>query len=198
MIRVTGNGLRVTEGKKNHFCFSLRIPYPVSRIPYNGFTLVELIIGLGIIIIVFGLVFTTYFATQRLWKGGFTQTTFQSRGRIVLSDISRNIRVSTGATILDSGDRIRFVTDPNRTVGTTADDITGSYYLSGTEIVYDPDVSTADDEVSLLRNVYKEPSIPLFQKTGHVIVVTFKLYNSDAVYGTHWSSMSTSIRMRNI
>ncbi|MBU1062234.1 MAG: prepilin-type N-terminal cleavage/methylation domain-containing protein [Candidatus Omnitrophica bacterium] len=164
----------------------------------KGFTLVELIIALGIIIIVFGLVFTTYLTTNRLWRGGFTQTTFQSRGRIALSDISRNIRSSTGATILDNGDRVRFVTDPNRTVGTTSDDVTGLYYLSGTDIIFDPDISVSDDEVSLLRKVYKEPSIPLFQKTGDVVVITFKLYNSDAIYGTHWSSMSTSIKIRNI
>ncbi|MBU1853487.1 MAG: prepilin-type N-terminal cleavage/methylation domain-containing protein [Candidatus Omnitrophica bacterium] len=164
----------------------------------KGFTLVELIIAFGIMIIISGLIFTTYLATHRLWRGGFTQTTFQSRGRITLSDIARYLRSATDATILAGGDRVRFDTDPNNTPSTLGDDMTSSYYLSGTDIIYDPDVSVSDDEATLLRNVYKEQAIPLFQKSGDIIVITFKIYNSDAVYGTHWSSMSTSIKMRNI
>lgn len=163
----------------------------------RGLTLVELMVGIGILVIVFSVVFTTYLIAERLWRGGFTQIAFQSRGRVALEKIARNIRSSTGSTILDSGDKISFDTDPNRTSDTTADDVTSEYYLSGTDIIYDPDTSVVGDEVTLLSDVYKESTAPLFLKSSNLIVVTFKLYNIDAVYGTHWVSMGTSIKMRN-
>jgi len=164
----------------------------------KGFSLVELIVAAGIMFMVLTVIFTTYTITQRLWRGGFTQIAFQARGRIALTKISENLRSSTGATILNNGDRIRFVTDPNRTPETTSDDVTGEYYISGTDIIYDPDISVTGDETSLLRNVSKESAIPYFQTSGDLAVITFRLYNSDAIYGTHWSGMTTSIKMRNV
>lgn len=164
----------------------------------RGFSLVELIVAAGIMSMVLAVIFTTYTITQRLWRGGFTQIAFQARGRIVLARISENLRSSTGATILNNGDRIRFVTDPNRTPGTTSDDVTGEYYISGTDIMYDPDISVTGGETSMLRNVSKESVIPYFQISGGLVVITFRLYNSDAIYGTHWSGMTTSIKMRNV
>jgi Tfp pilus assembly protein PilW len=163
----------------------------------RGISLVELMVAIGIMVMVFSVVFTTYLTTHRLWRGGFTQVAFQSRGRVVLARISENLRSATGATIFNNGDRIRFITDPNRTPETTADDITCEYYISGTDIVYDPNTSIAGNETTSLRKVYKESTIPFFQLSGDLIVVTFRLYNSDAVYGTQWSSMTTSVKMRN-
>jgi len=133
-----------------------------------------------------------------LWKGGFSQITFQSTGRIALDRISKNLRSATGAVILNSGDKIRFITDPNRTYNNASDDITCEYYISGTNIMYDPNVSVAGNEITLLRNVQKESNIPFFQLSGNLAVVTFKVYRSDALYGAHWASMSTSVNMRNI
>lgn len=164
----------------------------------KGFSLIELTVGMGIMIVVFSVISTTYLITQRLWKGGFTQIAFQSRGRITLAKISRNLRSSTGATIFSSGDRIRFIIDPNRTPETSADDVTSEYYISGTDFIYDPDISVSGDELTLLNSVYKESITPFFQISGDLVVITFKLYNSDAVYGTHWSAMTTSIKMRNV
>jgi len=164
----------------------------------KGFSLVELIIAMGIMITVFTVISSTYITTQKLWKGGFTQIAFQARGRIVLARISENLRSSTGATILNTGDTIRFVTDPNRTPETISDDITGEYYISDTDLMYDPDISIAGDETSLLRNVSRESAIPFFQISGDLTVITFRLYNSDAIYGTHWAGMTTSVKMRNV
>lgn len=164
----------------------------------KGFSLAELVVAMGIMVMVFAIVSTTYILTQKLWKGGFTQIAFQSRGRIALENMAYAFRSSTDATIFSSGGRIRFVTDPNHTVETVSDDITSEYYISGTNIIYDPDVSVSNDEVTFLSNVYIEPGIPLFQLSDCMIVITFKLYNNDAVYGAHWSSMSTSVKMRNL
>lgn len=170
----------------------------MKRLNHRGFTLVELSIAIGIMLTVFLILFTIYLTAHKLWRGGFTQIAFQSRGRIVLARMARDFRSSTGATIFDSGDRIRFVTDPNRTPATTADDVACEYYISGSEIMYDPDISVPGDEVSVLRSVSREATIPFFQISGDLAVITFRLYNVDAIYGTHWSGMATSIKMRNV
>ena len=164
----------------------------------KGFTLIELMVAFGIMLIVSGIVVSTYLISQRLWKGGFTQVTFQSTGRIALDKIVKNLRSATGATILNSGDKIRFVTDPNRTYNNITDDVTCEYYISGTDIMYDPNTAVPGNEVTFLRNVSKEGVIPFFQITGDLVVITFKVYRSDALYGVHWASMTTSVKMRNI
>lgn len=164
----------------------------------KGFTLVELMVTAGIALSVFGIVTSTYLISQRMWRKGFTQITFQSAGRIALEKISQNLRSAINVSILDNGDRIRFVTDPNRTYSDASDDITKEYYVSGTDIIYNPDNSVSGEEVVLLRNVSKEPGIPFFQASDNFSVVTFKVYKSDAFYGNSWSSFTTSVHIRNI
>ena len=164
----------------------------------KGFTLVELMVAASIMLVIFGVVTSTYLITQRLWKGGFTQIALQSTARVALDKIARNLRSATAADALNSGDKISFVTDPNRTYSNLADDITCEYYISGTNIMYDPNTAISGDESVLLRNVSKESTTPFFQTSNSLAVITFKVYKDDASYGAHWSSMTTSIDMRNI
>jgi prepilin-type N-terminal cleavage/methylation domain-containing protein len=163
----------------------------------KGFTLTELMVAAGIMLIILGVVASAQLISQRLWKAGFTQITFQSTGRIALDKITKNLRSATGATIFDNGDRIRFITDPNRTYSNASDDVTCEYYISGTDIMYDPNTAVSGNEATLLRNVSKESNIPFFQVSGNLAVIAFKVYRNDTLYGTHWSSMTTSISMRN-
>lgn len=164
----------------------------------KGFTIVELMVAASIMLVIFGVVASTYLITQKLWRGGFTQVSLQSTGRVALDKIANNLRSATLASQLDNGNRIRFVIDPNRTYSSISDDITCEYYISGTNIMYDPNITVSGDEITLLRNVSKESVIPFFQISGSLAVVTFKAYKSDAFYGTYWSSLTTSIDMRNM
>ena len=164
----------------------------------KGAALIELMVAAGIMLVIFGVTASTYLITQRLWRGGFTQITLQSTGRAALDKITKNLRPATAAAILDIGDKIRFVTDPNRTYSNAADDITREYYISGTNIMYDPNTAVSGNEITLLRNITKESTTPFFQASGNLAVITFKVYKNDAVYGTYWSSLTTSINMRNI
>jgi type II secretory pathway pseudopilin PulG len=163
----------------------------------KGFTIIELLVSLGIAILVFGILATAYLATQRIWKKGFSQITIQSQARTALSKITRAIMPAIDATILDNGNRIRFVTDPNRTISVTADDITCDYYIAGTTIMYDPNTSVSGNEVLLLRNVYKEGTIPYFQLSGNLAVITFKVSVSDALYGSALVHITGSTKIRN-
>ncbi|MBU4342967.1 MAG: prepilin-type N-terminal cleavage/methylation domain-containing protein [Candidatus Omnitrophica bacterium] len=164
----------------------------------KGFTLVETLVALAILMVVFTALAISCVTAQRLWMGGFIQIAFQSRGRVVLEQMAGDLRSSTGATALNNGDRIRFVTDPNRTPQTASDDITSEYYLSNTDIMYDPDITIAGDEISVLRSANREGAIPVFQMSGDLVVITFRLLSNNILYGTKWSSMATSIKMRNV
>lgn len=164
----------------------------------KGATLIELMVAASIMLVIFGVVASTYLITQRLWRGGFTQIALQSTGRVALDKITKNLRPAITAAILDNGDKIRFVTDPNRTYSNASDDITCEYYISWTNIMYDPNTVISGNEAVLLRNVSKESAVPFFQVSGNLAVITFKVYKNDAVYGTYWSSLTTSINMRNI
>lgn len=165
---------------------------------YKGFTLVELMTSLAIAMIVAGILVTTYLTTQRIWKGGFSQITIQSQGRIALDKITKNIRAAIDANILDGGNRLQFVIDPNRTISISTDDISCEYYISGTNIMYDPDTSVSGNEVVMLRNVYQEGSIPFFQLSGNLAVITFRVSLSDVLYGAALTHFTTSINIRNM
>lgn len=165
----------------------------------RGFTLVELMAAMGISLMVFATIFTTYLISQRLWRGGFSQITFQATGRIALDKMTKNLRPAIAPPkIMDDGNKVRFTLDPNRTPENATDDVTCEYYISGTNIMYDPNIGIGGNETTLLRNVYQESTIPFFQFSGNLIIITFKVYNSDAVYGGHWAGMTTSICMRNL
>jgi prepilin-type N-terminal cleavage/methylation domain-containing protein len=164
----------------------------------KGFTLVELMVSMSIMLIISGVVASTYMITQKLWKGGFTQISFQSTGRFALDKIASNLRPAIAASHLDNGDRIRFTLDPNRTYNDASDDITCEYYVSGTDIIYDPDINISGNELTILRNVYKESNLQFFLVSGNFAVITFKVYKNEALYGAHWSSMTTSVDMRSI
>ena len=63
----------------------------------TGFTLPELMVSASIMLIILGAVASTYLISQRLWRSGFTQITFQSTGRIALDKIAKNLLSATGA-----------------------------------------------------------------------------------------------------
>lgn len=163
----------------------------------KGFTIIELLVALGVAIIVFGILTVAYLTTQRIWKRSFSQITVQSQARTALNKMARAIRPAIDASIMDNGSRIRLVTDPNRTIAVTTDDITCDYYISGTAIMYDPDISISGNEVLLLRNVYREGTVPYFQLSGSLAVITFKVSVSDALYGSALAHITGSTKIRN-
>ncbi len=164
----------------------------------KGFTLVEILVAVAIFLMAWASVTWAYVLSQRLVRGGSISIAMQSNARIAMDKIANNLRTALSATIYDNGNRIRFITDPNRTPETSADDITSEYRLSGTDLIYDPNVSVANDESTVARKVYKETNFTIFQVSGNLVTITFRIYEDTPVYGYHGTNITTSVKLRNV
>ncbi len=163
----------------------------------KGMTLVEILVSLPILLAIFGTVMGLYITMDKLFPGGIRQATFQSQGRTSLSRVADEVRVATTATINSFQDVLTIVKDPNNTFSNPGDDITSRFSIISGNLIYDPDITVADNDLTLLQNVQQEQSIPYFQITGNLVVITFKVAASDSLLGTQSSAMSTSVKMRN-
>ena len=162
----------------------------------KGFSLAEVLVSLPLILVTLSIILGTYITMQKLFPGSITQVALQSYGRSALGRIANNIRQSTDASINGNGDILTITLDPNLTYNNQSDDITAQYAVSAGSIVYDPDTSTPGDDSILLENVTTETGIPYFQKNQDMIVVTFRVTKTNALFGTQNSSLSTTIKVR--
>jgi prepilin-type N-terminal cleavage/methylation domain-containing protein len=162
----------------------------------KGFSLVEMLVALPLILVVFAVIWGTYITTQKLFPGGITQVALQSYGRSALGRIAGNIRLSTGAVVNVAGDTLTVTLDPNLTYNNPGDDVTAQYTLVGTDIIYDPDIFVNNNEVVLLQNAAVVTGVPVFQKNQDLIVITFKVIRTNIFLGTQSCSLSTSVKMR--
>jgi len=162
----------------------------------KGFTLVELMVAIPLVLMVFVTVFGTYITMQKLFPGGMAQVALQSYGRSCLGRISNTIRTATDASVNSGGDTLTITLDPSRTYNDPSDDISAQYIVSGTDIIYDPDTSVSNDDMVILENVQAETGVPYFQESQDLIVVTFKATKTDVLLGTQNCSLSTTIKVR--
>ncbi len=163
----------------------------------RGFTLVEILVAVAIFLMAWASVTWAYVLSQRLVRGGSLSIAMQSSARIATDKIVRNLHSALSASTYDNGNRIRFVIDPNRTPENTSDDITCEYRLSGTDLIYDPNLIVLNDEGIIARKVYKESNLTVFQVTGNLVIITFRIYEDTPVYGYHGTNITTSVKLRN-
>lgn len=164
----------------------------------KGFTLVEVLVAVAIFLMAWASVTWAYVLSQRLVRGGSLSIAMQSNARIAMDKITKNLHTALSASVFDNGNRIRFVIDPNRTPENSLDDITCEYRLSGTDLIYDPNVSVANDESTIARKVYKESNFTVFGVTGNLVTITFRIYEDTPVYGYHGTNITTSVKLRNV
>jgi prepilin-type N-terminal cleavage/methylation domain-containing protein len=84
---------------------------PRVRPPVDGFTLVELLVAIGLTAVATTVVFTVFISTQGMYYDTRTMTANQSESRVVLGMLSQEIR-SAGSDALNRGvQRIAFAAD---------------------------------------------------------------------------------------
>ena len=162
----------------------------------KGFSLVEIMVSLPLVLLILASVWGTYITMQKLFPGGIIQVAVQSYGRSGLGKISNNIRIATSTNVDVTGEILTIVLDPNGTYSDVSDDITVQYSISGTNLMFDSDITVNGNSIILLENVTAETGIPYFQKNTDRIVVTFKVITTNVILGTQRASMTTTIKMR--
>jgi len=114
----------------------------------KGFTIVEALCVSVILLFVLTAVFSTYTLLTRYVRDTTTQTDSQSETRIAVDRIARDIRLATAVTCPASGINIDLTYDPGR-IGQAGSVWTSRYRLSGSQILYRPDISLGGETVVL-------------------------------------------------
>jgi len=166
----------------------------------KGYTIIEMLMTSAIIIFVITGSLGIYIMMQRFWKGGSVQATLQGKARLALEHISRNARDAYQAQILPSGSSTGYgvilTLDPNQTYTDATDDINCEYILQGTDLIYMPDITVANQKV-LLENISLFSGETVFELNGRTITVNLRSVDPDSLNGYQMADFSTSVLMRN-
>jgi len=159
----------------------------------RGFTVVEVLIAVVIMALVITGAISIYMMSITAWREGSTQIALQRTASIAMEKMVRGIDGRNGIREASS------VTRPNDTTIKFTSGIDAqerSFYLSGSEIIYDPDTSTTDDEFPIVENIRTTPSGLTFVVSG--AVVTINLGMQGMVRGKAIDiNLSTSVKLRN-
>lgn len=169
----------------------------------KGFTITELMIAILIMMLVVGGALAIYIMSQTAWYEGSTQIALQRRGSLAMEKMVRGVNGRygiregrSGTLTLAGSNRIEVAVDMNDppTPGDPSDDTTISFYLVDDEIFYDPDTSTAGDEVSIVDDVTSLN----FQTLGTTRRVGIDLSLGRRVLGKLINvSLTTNVTLRN-
>lgn len=116
----------------------------------RGFTIIELFLVTFIMLLAIGGAIVIYLMLLTAWKEGGVQIALQREASIAMEKMARGIDGMNGIREAKS------VTLPNTTTiryTSGIDSQERSFYLSGSELIYDPDTSSSDDEFSIAENV---------------------------------------------
>lgn len=156
---------------------------------HDGFTLTELMIAILIMALVMTGTVYIYLMSLSAWKEGSAQIMIQREASAVMEKMVRGVSGQNGireasSVIAPTSDSIQYVSG--------VDGVERSFYLSGTDIIYDPDTSTASDEYSVAEYV----SGLIFSVSGDVITVDLNMLRA-AGRRDMTLSLSTVITLRN-
>lgn len=128
----------------------------------RGFTLVEMIMAVGVLGILITAVAYTYVLFNSYWVTTEKQAKFQSRGRTTLAAIARTVRNGRSTLVLSDG---------NKLVVTGNDGIKRSYTYDDDNhaFLYDDNIATINDAVTILDQVYKKSDY-IFESGGSGVV----------------------------
>lgn len=157
----------------------------------GGYTLIEIFIALTIVLLVMGGALGIYVMAMTAWKEGGIQISLQRKASIAMEKMVRGVDGRNGirsasAVSSSSASTIQYTSGQER-----------SFYLSGSEIMYDPDTSTSNDEYAIAENV-TTPSGLTFSVSASGTIITINLSMQDNVMGKDINvSVSTQVKLRN-
>jgi len=157
----------------------------------KGFSLMEFMIGSAIGVLIFACIMVIYIMALSSWKEGNMQVTLQREASITMEKMVRGVDGNNGVREADQ------VSLPNSyTIEYTSgiDGTERSFYLSGTDIVFDPDTSVAGDEYSI-ANVPDGITLA-FTESSDMVTIALGL-QGDIKDRTITINLSTNVYLRN-
>lgn len=161
----------------------------------QGFTLIEFIFVSFIMLMVICGIIEIYLMSTTVWMEGSAQITLQRKASTAMEKMVRGVGGSDG---------LREATDASCPSSTSVlytsgiDDVQRRFYLSGNVLMYDPDTSISNNELSIVDCIRttSSPQGIMFQ-TGYGIV-TINLGMEGAVRDKKINvDLSTSVKLRN-
>ncbi len=165
----------------------------------KGFTLIELLIATAIMLLIIGGTMTIYLMSITAWQEGSMQIVLQRKGSIAMEKMVRGVDGRNGIREAKAGSVTCVNTTSEKSIQyTTIDGKKRKFYLSGSEIIYDPDTLTPGDHFSIAKYV-ETPSVddePLFAVSGNI--VTINLVMEEEVMDKPINvDLSTQVKLRN-
>jgi len=164
----------------------------------KAFTLPEILVASGIMLMVLIGLFSSFVIFQSFWSTGATQIYIQANTRTAVKELVRQVRTGRQINLFDNGDRIQVILDPQRTPYLTTDDVTVEYYLASGILYYDPDITVDNNTEVIARNIEKVMSQDIFKVEGVLLTVILRARDQNDNDGYQGVDIATSVSLRNL
>jgi prepilin-type N-terminal cleavage/methylation domain-containing protein len=156
----------------------------------RGFSLIELLITITIMLFVLAGILALYLMSITTWHRGSTQIGLQRQASIVMERMVRGVDGRNGIREATSVSGLAVAGTIQYTSG--IDGIQRSFSLTGTDITYDPDTSVAGNEYAVASD------ITALTFTQNASLITINMAMQDQVQGQAVDvDLSTTVRLRN-
>ncbi|MFC1644244.1 hypothetical protein ACFL5C_02895 [Candidatus Omnitrophota bacterium] len=117
-------------------------------------------------------VIAVYLVAQTVWIEGNARINLQRQARTAMEEMVRGVDGTDGireaaSVTISGGTNIQYTSG--------VDGTERSFYLSGDEIMYDPDTSSGGDEFSIGENVRTTPSGLSFSESDDVVTIDLSM-----------------------
>lgn len=161
----------------------------------TAFTLVEVLTTSAILLFVLMAICATYIMISQFVRDTSSQALLQSRNRLAMEAMVRNIRLASDISCPPAGTSITLTYDPAK-MGSTGSTWTTRYRLSGSQIFYTPNLGTSS-EIVVLSNV-KLGTKKLFQyDPGTKMAVINSRIENTTLTTVQDSNLTTAVKVRN-
>ena len=160
----------------------------------KGFTIIELLTVMVIMGLVIGGVIAIYTMSATVWKEGSVQVVLQRGGSIAMEKMVRGVYGTDG---IREASNVALSVSNTKIEYTNTSEVGGperSFYLSGSEIMYDPntDPLVLNDEFSIAENVTGVE----FSVSGNIVTIDL-IMEGQVIDRKINVDLSTQVKLRN-
>lgn len=143
----------------------------------RGFTLLELVLVLGILTLAAGGIFSFYFLTGKTWNRSEENASYMNELRLLLAEIGDEIREASLVNASSSLLQLEMAENSQTYVV--------KYRISGSQLEKSKVLKNSPDNYrTILKNIYpltdsSQQPLPFFTREGKKIIIRFKINNPD-------------------